>query len=109
MELDVILQISISIIGIGTGIPVPILVVWKYCNSTSIFFSYVLNRWANSCYVDICWCSWQYTYFYRRIFIMITEQEYKNLSIKEFIKAGLKVQKLEIQKGFLLHLVAEKC
>lgn len=27
---------------------------------------------------------------------MITEQEYKNLSIKEFIKAGLKVQKLEI-------------
>ena len=34
---------------------------------------------------------------------------YKNLSIKEFIKAGLKVQKLEIQKGFLLHLVAEKC
>lgn len=40
---------------------------------------------------------------------MITEQEYKNLSIKEFIKAGLKVQKLEIQKGFLLHLAAEKC
>lgn len=57
---------------------------------------------------------------------MLTEQKYKDMSVKEFTKAaeiydsghaglyemckaaGLKVKKLEMQKGFRMHLVAQK-
>lgn len=48
---------------------------------------------------------------------MMTEQCYKAMSIKEFTKAteiydsghaGLEVKKLDKQKGFRMHLLAEK-